>query len=267
MMVMRRWWTSLLIVAFGSLCWAGSPAWAKAKTSTELGSVAKAERSWRFVTKHGVLRVWRPKAYDRRTAGVVIYVHGFGVDVDAAWTAHKLAKKFRDSRQNALFIVPEAPTDLQKPVLWTSVSRLIGTSLRLTKQKWPRGQIVVLGHSGAYLTILPWLRDRNLNHIVLLDGLYACEPQFEHWLYRSKSHTQNHLVLVAADTVRWADPMVKRSTGVLALAKIPASYSAFSKNARRAKLLYMRSQYEHMALVTRDDIVPLLLRLAPLKRL
>ncbi len=59
--------------------------------------------------------------------------------------------------------------------------------------------------------------------------------------------------------------MIKKAA--ITLDRIPASYAAFSKNATRAKLLYMRSQHKHLQLVARDDIVPMLLRLMPLRRL
>jgi len=237
---------------------------APAKTATKTKT---AEKSWRFVTRRGVLRVWRPKNYDRRTAGIVVYVHGFDKNVDVSWKDHRLAAKFRASKRNALFIVPKAPIALNKPVAWPSLPGLISTSLRLAKLKRPKGPIVVVGYSGGYLTVIRWLNYKRLHHIVLIDGLYACVPFFDKWLYRSKARAANRLVTVAFDTIKWADPWVKRAAGSVTLTKIPLRFREFSKRARAAKLLYMRSQYPHLALADRDDIVPMLLRLAPLRRL
>ena len=49
--------------------------------------------------------------------------------------------------------------------------------------------------------------------------------------------------------------------------KIPKTYAGFTKREKSSKLLYLRSQYGHNALVTNGKVIPLLLRLTPLKRL
>lgn len=241
------------------LCCGAASAAAERRVAASSG-----EHSWRFATRTGTLRVWRPAHYDWHTAGIVVYVHGFRTDVDAAWKQHKLADKFRASGRNALFIVAGGPDALDKPVVWPSLGKLVSVALRLARQRRPKGRLVVAGHSGAYLTIVKWLAYQPLDYIILLDGLYACEPFFEQWLYKAKGHRNNRLVMVGYDSIKWADPWVKRISGVVTLDKIPARARAVSARARAAKVLYMRSQYEHMALIERDDVLPLLLELAPL---
>ena len=56
------------------------------------------------------MHVWVPPSYDRATAGTVVYVHGYWTDADGAWRDYSLARQFRASHQNALFIVPDAPS-------------------------------------------------------------------------------------------------------------------------------------------------------------
>jgi len=226
-------------------------------------AMAAKEHSWRFATAHGIVRVWWPANYNWRTAGMVVYVHGFRTDVDSSWKEHNLVKKFRDSKRNALFIVAEAPAELGKPVVWTSLSQLIGTSLRLTRQRRPKGKLIVVGHSGAYLTIVPWLKDAAVTYVILIDGLYGCEDSFTQWLYKDKNARKHRMVVVSYDSVKWADPWVKGIVGAVTLSKIPAKADDVPKRMRRAKVLYMRSQYDHMALIERDDVFPMLLQLAP----
>ena len=48
---------------------------------------------------------------------------------------------------------------------------------------------------------------------------------------------------------------------------MPSSVGGFSKHERGAKLLYIRSQYEHMQIVTSKKVIPMLLRVTPLKAL
>ena len=49
---------------------------------------------------------------------------------------------------------------------------------------------------------------------------------------------------------------------------MPDSVSGFTApRERTAKLLYIRSQYEHMSIVTSGKVIPVLLHLTPLKAL
>ena len=54
--------------------------------------------AWRLKTKAGPVWVYAPPGYNRATAGVVAYVHGYNVTLDEAWSRHALAAQFRDSR-------------------------------------------------------------------------------------------------------------------------------------------------------------------------
>jgi hypothetical protein len=81
---------------------------------------------WRIVTPdHGVIHVWRPKGYEARTAGVIVYVHGYYTDVDAAWTKHHLPEQFDASGKNAMFIAGEAPASSDDEVTWPFLGDLL----------------------------------------------------------------------------------------------------------------------------------------------
>jgi hypothetical protein len=46
---------------------------------------------------------------------------------------------------------------------------------------------------------------------------------------------------------------------------MPSSVSGFTRHQRNARLLYVRAQYDHMAIVTSGKVIPTLLHLTPLK--
>ena len=64
---------------------------------------------YRVQTEHGPVHLFRPAGYERRTAGIVVYVHGLYTRVDQAWREHQLAAQFAASGANALFIAPKRP--------------------------------------------------------------------------------------------------------------------------------------------------------------
>jgi len=221
----------------------------------------------RFVSPRGVIHVWRPGPYNARSAGIVVYVHGYFTDVDQAWADDHLPEQFQASGRNALFVTPEAPEGRGEEVRWKN----LGTLLSDVEQGWdsplPAGPIVLVGHSAAYRTIVNWLHDPRVKSVILLDALYRNERQFLRWLRYAPNHQSHHLVLVANDTARHSQRLARRFPQAQRLSRIPASPGEFTPQEKRARLLLLRSQYEHMEIVSSGKVIPLLLELAPLSTL
>jgi hypothetical protein len=223
-------------------------------------------RHWRIKTPAGALHVWTPPGYNRATAGTVIYVHGYYTDVDVAWKEHNLARQFKASRQNALFIVPEAPVGNDDNVKWTALTELRKAVARANIHL-PDGPVVVLGHSGAFRTVMQWVDHKLIDQVILLDALYGGESAFDQFIDSGKRADEHKLIVVGAATASESRAFVKQYPFAIAREKVPGGLGGFSKRERRAKLLYIRSQFEHMAIVTSGKVIPLLLHLTPLKSL
>lgn len=231
-------------------------------------------RHWRIDTAHGPVHVWTPPGYRADTAGIAVYVHGYYTDVDAAWDEHHLAAQFAASGCNALFVVPEAPRGNRQDVYWHSLGDLLREVRRHTGLVLPWAEIVALGHSGAYRTLLAWLDEPELAHVVLLDGLYGNEQPFLDWL-ASGRHAGRHagaqggrrLTLVGLDTLRWSELVASDHAGAHGLDWIPDQVADVPGAARTARLLHIRSQYGHMELITEGKAMPVLLRLSGLPAL
>lgn len=250
-----------VLVALGLL--AGAPAFAAASKGVIAKDRVAGGEHWRLQTPGGWVHVWRPAGYLRSTAGIVVYVHGFSVDVDAAWEQHQLGKQFEASRRNAVFVIPEAPTSAEDPVRWPSLSTLLTTVGSRLGLPWPSGPLVVVGHSGAHITFMPWLRDPRVGQVVLLDALYGNSmiERLRAWLRAGSGR----LVLVdAAETAEDADRLVHGLPGVVRRTTIPESGAAFTSSDRRARVAYLRSQYAHTDMVTEGKAIPPLLYLTRL---
>jgi len=218
----------------------------------------------RVSTPHGPVHLFRPRGYDARTAGIVIYVHGYYVDVDEAWRAHRLPAQFLASGRNALFVAPEAPSNGDEKPNWSKLQQLLNVSLRRARWQRPRGAVVVAGHSGAFRTIVPWLKEPFWHHLILIDGLYGREEAFGAWLRRGSS---NRMTLVVRGTAKWADPFVRSRRYAVTVARIPDALGELSRRERTARLLALRSQFGHFELITDGKVLPLLLRRTPLPAL
>ncbi len=221
-------------------------------------------KHWRIKTAAGAVHVWAPPGYDRETAGTVVYVHGYWTDADGAWKDHNLAKQFKTSRQNALFIVPDAPASNEEGVNWPSLKDLRKAVSR-ANIVLPDGPVIVMGHSGAFRTIMQWVDHKLISQIILLDAMYAGQSAFDEFIAEGKRADAHKLVVVGAGTAESSSSFVKKYKFAVAREKMPASYGDFTKREKRSKLLYIRSQYEHNAIVTSGKVIPVLLRLTPLK--
>jgi hypothetical protein len=221
-------------------------------------------KHFRIKTKAGAVHVWVPEGYDRATAGTVVYVHGYWTDADGAWKEYGLARQFRASHQNALFIVPDAPSNNEDTVKWPALKDL-RKALARANIIIPDGPTIVMGHSGAFRTVMQWVDHRAVEQIILLDAMYAGESAFDEFIGHGKRADQHKLIVVGADTAQGSEGFAKKYKFAVAREKVPSAYSGFSKREKRAKLLYIRSQFDHMALVTGGKVIPVLLHLTPLK--
>jgi hypothetical protein len=218
---------------------------------------------WHLQTPYGGVHVWRPAGYSRGTAGTVLYVHGFSLDVDAAWERHQLAKQFEASRRNAIFVVPEAPTSPEETVRWPSLNTLLSTVGSRLALAWPTGPLVVVGHSGAHVTVMPWLKTARLGQIVLLDAVYGhgMAETLRAWLL----HRRGRLVLVdTAETAEDSERVVHGVPGVVRRGRIPESSAEFTSRDRKAQVEYLRSQYTHTEMVSEGKAIAPLLSLTRL---
>lgn len=225
---------------------------------------------WRFaVERAGAVHVWTPRGYDPHTAGVVLYVHGYFTDADASWRLHNLAEQFRASRRNALFVVPEAPVGGGDRVRWDDPRKLLAAvRSRCGELAMPAGPLVAMGHSGAFRTLTAWLEAPRLEEIILIDGLYWNEQDFAAWLQGESAGRRRRLVMVGFETSERAEQFLLAGFGdALVRDAIPQRGIDFRRREREARVVYLRSQYGHMELVTEGRVIPVLLALTPLRPL
>lgn len=232
----------------------------RVRTTSEKGGV-----HWRINSKQGIIHVYRPWGFRLKSGGIVVYVHGYRSSADKTWNKRGIAEQFRRSKQNAIFIVIDAPSYKGANVNFPALSKLLTLVMRYTKMRLPRGHIVAIGHSAAYRTIVKWLDYRYLDHVILVDALYARGKEFYHWMSTHKYKAWHKLIVISYDTRKQTETFLKRFKYVVKRKSIPKSYYQFTKREKRTRLLYLQSQYGHRQLITNRKVLPLLLRLTRLR--
>jgi hypothetical protein len=245
---------------------AAAPARAEASRLDKTEDVVAGGTHWRIMTEHGAVHVWIPEGYDRATAGTVVYVHGYWTDVDGAWKKHALPQQFRKSGQNAIFIVPDAPSSNDEEVKWDTLGELRKAVTR-ANIRLPDGPTIVIGHSGAFRTITKWVDHSLLAQVILLDAMYGGQKAFDEFIDKGKKAQHHKLIVIGNDTASSSRAFAKKFPYAVIRDSIPSGYDDFTKNEKRCKLLYLRSQYSHSDLADGGKVLPLVLRLTPLAHL
>lgn len=206
----------------------------------------------------GAIRVWRPAGYRPETAATVVYVHGYYADVDTAWRDYQLPEQFAASAVNAVFIAPEAPNGKRQQVQYRDLGELIRTVEDALGEPRPSGPLIVIGHSGAYRTLLTWIDYPPIDTVILVDALYGNMDEFKTWLAEGAGR---RLVTVGDDTLSWTEDYAREIPDTVVVDRLPPTMDLWPPEARTARHLYVRSQYGHMTQVTGDVVLPMLLRL------
>jgi hypothetical protein len=165
-----------------------------------------------------------------------------------------------------MFVVPDAPASNDDAVNWPALKDLRHAVAR-ANITLPDGPVIVMGHSGAFRTVMQWVDHRLVEQIILLDAMYAGESAFDAYIGSGKRADEHKLIVVGSSTAQESASFAKKYKFAVAREKMPASVSGFTRREKNARLLYVHSQYEHMSIVTSSKVIPTLLHLTPLKSL
>lgn len=216
----------------------------------------------RFGTRtHGPVHVWRPRGYKPDKSDLILYLHGFYTDADAAMLDHQLARQFRDSGRSALFVVAEAPSWRTDPTYWEDLDELLAQVAEHGGAPMPSGKVTAVGHSGAYRTIASWLKSPRLDRVVLLDGLYAADNDFHAWLAGDE---KKQLFLIGFDTTQRTGWFLQRYQDVGRLDEVPYLYDRLPPALAKQRLVFLSThRFDHMGLVTEGRVLPWVLHVLP----
>jgi hypothetical protein len=251
---------SPILAALGLAAALGQPPAGVAALET---TIEASGHHYRLNTDRGRVHVWVPRGYDAASAGTVVYLHGYYTNADQAWDEANLPGQFHASGRNGLFIVPESPNSSNQKVQWPTLGTLLEVVRKWAPVPTPRGPVVVVGHSGAFRTIVSWLKDPRVADVVLLDGLYKDEQNFYWWLLQAPGHSTHRLTLVAAETAARAESFVRRLGAVPVWPEVPGP-ADLSASETRSRVVLIKTHYEHMELVTSGRVIPIVLHLPPL---
>ena len=263
---------ALSLTAIAGLVWLGvaiadDPVSSTAPIDAPVGPIAQAVargQHLRIDGPQGPVHVWIPAGYQADTGATILYIHGYYDNVDTAWTGHQLPEQFAQSSLNAIFVAPEALVSNRGGVNYPDLGEL----LRLVEDKAgvPHGATltITMEHSGAFRTLEAWLDEPLLDQIVMIDAMYGDEEKIVAWY---KAVPSRRLILIGEDTVLGGEGIAQKLPEAFVLDRVPPTNDLIPEEARTLRLVYMRAQFGHMALVMEGLVMPSAMRLLPVERL
>ncbi|MDP9041128.1 MAG: hypothetical protein M3N30_04040, partial [Bacteroidota bacterium] len=143
-----------------------------------------------------------PKHFEStQKVDLVFWFHGWNNCIDTAVEFYRLAEQFIDSKRNAILVLSEtarnAPDSyggrLEQPGIFKSLVNDVLDELKsrnLVPSKAVPGNILLCGHSGAFLVIADILQNGHMpvSEVFLFDALYSQVDKFLTWIIRDQSH-------------------------------------------------------------------------------
>jgi hypothetical protein len=203
---------------------------------------------------------------------LVFWFHGWHNNIDTALQFYGLAGQFAASGRNAVLVLPEAAKNaadsyggkMGRTGMFKSLVEDIVAGLTRDGAIPPgvaAGNIVLAGHSGAYVVIADILDkgEQDVQEVFLFDALYARMNSFMNWVQKK----DNHFVHWFTNTGYGPDKMSDTMMLHLRQAQIP--YALNEEGAISAailaanRILFVHSPRQHNDIINKPDDFALLL--------
>ena len=143
------------------------------------------------------------RVMDDHAVDMLVHFHGHYATAASSMEQHQLREQFHDSKQNAILVMPQGPTNarssaggkLDSPhgfrrflaevrgaLQQRQITRELGRAAVLKKARV--GKVCLSAHSGGYHVAARCLRwgGYNVNEVFLFDALYGCTHDFRRWV-------------------------------------------------------------------------------------
>ena len=257
-------WKSVPVVLTASTSTTTPPEWTtwRASDVPDVAPIVEGGKHARLLTAEGPVHVWRPAGYNPASAGIAIYLHGYFTTVDRAWIDHRLAAQFAASGRNALFIVPEASIGDEEMPPYLDLEALLAV-VEKSGVTIPSGPLVVAAHSGGFRGLIVWLANPRVKQVVMIDALYGKLEELRAWLDRPG----HKAILIGAETDARSTYFTRKRKSAARRETMPLAASELTPKERRATVLSILAQHDHMGLIVSGQVLPVALEVSDLPAL
>jgi len=217
--------------------------------------------------------------YANNSVDLIFWFHGWNNNIDSTIIRYGLARQFEQSKINAVLVLAETAKNspdsyggrLESPNTFAMLVKDVINNL--TKEKFiskycKPGNIVLMGHSGAYRVMAHILDNGNLpvNEVVLFDALYANTESFIKWITTNTKHRFINIYTDHGGTLDETKNMMQELSTKNISFDSAEETQVTNETLRSNRILFIHSAYQHDYIIQNPDNFNLFLENSPFLR-
>lgn len=210
------------------------------------------------------------------SADLIFWFHGWNNNIDTAVIKYGLARQFEQSKINAVLVLAEtaknSPDSYGGKLEQTNTFAMLVTDVlnklageKLISKNCKPGNILLMGHSGAYRVMAHILDNGNLpvSEVVLFDALYANTESFMKWITVNNDHRFIDIYTDHGGTLDETKNMMQELSAKNILFDSTEETQLTNDALRSNRILFIHSVHQHDYIIQNPDNFKLYLENSP----
>jgi hypothetical protein len=210
------------------------------------------------------------------SADLIFWFHGWNNNIDTAVIKYGLARQFEQSKINAVLVLAEtaknSPDSYGGKLEQTNTFAMLVTDVlnklageKLISKNCTPGNILLMGHSGAYRVMAHILDNGNLpvSEVVLFDALYANTESFMKWITVNNDHRFIDIYTDHGGTLDETKNMMQELSAKNILFDSTEETQLTNDALRSNRILFIHSVHQHDYIIQNPDNFKLYLENSP----
>jgi len=207
---------------------------------------------------------------------LIFWFHGWNNNIDTAVIKYGLARQFEQSKINAVLVLAEtaknSPDSYGGKLEQTNTFAMLVTDVlnklageKLISKNCTPGNILLMGHSGAYRVMAHILDNGNLpvSEVVLFDALYANTESFMKWITVNNDHRFIDIYTDHGGTLDETKNMMHELSAKNILFDSTEETQLTNDALRSNRILFIHSVHQHDYIIQNPDNFKLYLENSP----
>lgn len=207
---------------------------------------------------------------------LIFWFHGWNNNIDTAVIKYGLARQFEQSKINAVLVLAEtaknSPDSYGGKLEQTNTFAMLVTDVlnklageKLISKNCTPGNILLMGHSGAYRVMAHILDNGNLpvSEVVLFDALYANTESFMKWITVNNDHRFIDICTDHGGTLDETKNMMQELSAKNILFDSTEETQLTNDALQSNRILFIHSVHQHDYIIQNPDNFKLYLENSP----
>lgn len=207
---------------------------------------------------------------------LIFWFHGWNNNIDTAIIKYGLARQFEQSKINAVLVLAEtaknSPDSYGGKLEYENTFAMLASDVinklvkeKLISKKSKPGNILLMGHSGAYRVMAHILDNGNLpvSEVVLFDALYADTESFIKWITANSDHRFINIYTDHGGTLEETKSMIQQLNAMQVPLDSEEETQLTNNELQSNRVMFIHTTQQHDYIIQNPDNFKLYLENSP----